>query len=256
MDTPPRQGAAGAGPTAASVHDPRSLWAALAGALRSTLRWPRPAVPVRAAADDLLGQRRLPRRPQPLLGRQGQPCDRPASTIAGLQGGAWQRQRGVQEEGRVKARLMDQHWTEGRRTRPRLGASQVTQNAAWSPREVRPLGSCQVSRRSGGGAARVRPFVRARQGAHQHAADGLPPLPLLGREGSPSRREVDGRADDIALQPASWSCRRGNPRSQTSAASPLAARGPAGGGGLSVGCARTQSPHPGRAGRALPAAAS
>ena len=98
----PRQGAAGAGPTAASVHDPRSLWAALAGALRSTLRWPRPAVPVRAAADDLLGQRRLPRRPQPLLGRQGQPCDRPASTIAGLQGAPGNGNEGFKRRGSSK----------------------------------------------------------------------------------------------------------------------------------------------------------
>ena len=43
------------------------------------------------------------------------------------------------------------------------------------------------------------PLVGAREGADQRAAGGFPPLPLLGGEGRPSRREVDGCADDIAL---------------------------------------------------------
>src|SRR5438445_2960410 len=55
----PRQGAAGACPTSASVHDPRSPWAEPAGSPRYTSRWPRPPVPVRAAAADFLAQRRI-----------------------------------------------------------------------------------------------------------------------------------------------------------------------------------------------------
>ena len=56
---PPQQGAAGACPTSASVHDPRSPWAEPAGSPRYTSRWPRPPVPVRAAAADFLAQRRI-----------------------------------------------------------------------------------------------------------------------------------------------------------------------------------------------------
>ena len=74
----PRQGSAGAGPTSASVHDPRSLWAALAGSLRSTLRWPRPAVPVRAAADAFRGQRRIDA-PPPTSAWPSRAALRPAS---------------------------------------------------------------------------------------------------------------------------------------------------------------------------------
>jgi hypothetical protein len=57
-------------------------------------------------------------------------------------------------------------------------------------------GGAAVRWRRGNGAA----LLRAGEGAAQRAADGFPPLPLIGREGRPSRREVDGRADDIALQ--------------------------------------------------------
>ena len=55
----PRPGAVGACPTSASGPDPRSPWAEQAGSPRSTSRWPRPPVPVRAAADDFLEQRRI-----------------------------------------------------------------------------------------------------------------------------------------------------------------------------------------------------
>ena len=105
---------------------------------------------------------------------------------------------------------MDQHWTEGRRTRPRLEHPKVAQNAAWSPREVRPLGSCQVSRRSGGGAARVRPLSVRGRGRTNTPRTGCRPCPV-GREGSPSRREVDGRADDIALHACLLELPQGKP---------------------------------------------
>ena len=55
----PRQGAAGACPTSASGHDPRSPWAAPAGSPRSTSRWPQPSARVRVAAADFLEQRRI-----------------------------------------------------------------------------------------------------------------------------------------------------------------------------------------------------
>jgi hypothetical protein len=55
----PRQGAAGAGPTSASGHDPRSPWAVPAGSPRDPSRWPRPPALVRAAAADFLAPRRI-----------------------------------------------------------------------------------------------------------------------------------------------------------------------------------------------------
>ena len=54
-------------------------------------------------------------------------------------------------------------------------------------------------------------LVRAREGADQRAADGFPPLPLIRWERSPSRREVDGRADNIALYPYSLELPEGKP---------------------------------------------
>src|SRR5207244_9795767 len=42
---------------------------------------------------------------------------------------------------------------------------------------------------------------RAREGPDPRTADGWAPLPLRHWEGSPSRRAVDGRADDLALSP-------------------------------------------------------
>src|SRR5262245_28124983 len=76
----PRQGAAGACPTSASVPDPRSPWAAPAGSLRYTLRWPRPPGLVRAAADDFLGQRRIDA-PPPTSAWPSRAALRPASDL-------------------------------------------------------------------------------------------------------------------------------------------------------------------------------
>src|SRR3984893_4129228 len=59
LHNPPRQGAAGACPTSAAVHDPRSPWVEPAGSPRSTSRWPPPSAPVRAAAADFLAHRRI-----------------------------------------------------------------------------------------------------------------------------------------------------------------------------------------------------
>jgi hypothetical protein len=68
-------------------------------------------------------------------------------------------------------------------------------------------GVAAVRWRRGNGAA----LIRAGEGADQRAADGFPPLPLLCREGSPSRRAVDGRADDLALQACLWELPQGKP---------------------------------------------
>src|SRR4029453_17096455 len=54
-------------------------------------------------------------------------------------------------------------------------------------------------------------LVGAWEGADQGATDGFPPLPLIRREGSPSRRKVDGRADDIALDPGCLELPQGKP---------------------------------------------
>ena len=59
LHNPLRQGAAGACPTSASGHDPRSPWAAPAGGPRYPSRWPQPPAPVRAAAADFLAQKRI-----------------------------------------------------------------------------------------------------------------------------------------------------------------------------------------------------
>src|SRR4029453_16123410 len=85
-----RLGAAGVCLTSASVPDPRSPWAAPAGSPRHTSRWPRPP-----------------------------------NAIEGLQVGAWQRQRGVQQEWLVKTRIMDERRAEGGRARLGIGADQV-----------------------------------------------------------------------------------------------------------------------------------
>ncbi len=55
----PRPGAAGACLRSAAVPDPSSPWAAPAGWPRHPSRWPRPPGPVRAAAADFLGHRRM-----------------------------------------------------------------------------------------------------------------------------------------------------------------------------------------------------
>src|SRR4029450_153204 len=85
-------------------------------------------------------------------------------------------------------------WSEGRRTRPRIGAYQVipklrVEHQGGAPNMELP-GVAAVRWRRGNGAA----LIRAGEGADQRAADGFPPLPLICREGRPSRREVDGRA--------------------------------------------------------------
>jgi hypothetical protein len=113
--------------------------------------------------------------------------------------GARQRQRGVQEEGLVKARIMDKHGTEGWCPRSCLGTYQIVPELrvqgqrGWPETE---LPGCVALRwRRGNRAARV----RAREGADQRTTDGFAPFPLIGRERRPSRREGDRSADDRAL---------------------------------------------------------
>ena len=92
------QGAAGACPTSASVHDPSSPWAEQAGSPRDTSRWPLPPAPVRAAADDSLEPRQIDvRRPPsawpsgaalpPASGRDRRPAAGHRSTAATCCGG-------------------------------------------------------------------------------------------------------------------------------------------------------------------------
>src|SRR5215467_8977274 len=96
---------------------------------------------------------------------------------------------------------MEERCTEGWRPRPRIDAYQVipklcVERQGGAP-DMEPPGIAAVRWRRGNGAA----LVRAGEGADQGATDGFPPLPLIRWEGSPSRREVDRSADDIALQP-------------------------------------------------------
>lgn len=144
------------------------------------------------------GQDALARGASHLLGRYGEPFHRPAVAIAGLEVGARQRQRGVQEEGFVKARIMDPRGAEGRRAWPCLGADQIipTLRVEGQPgaSETELPGFVAVRWRRGTRTS----LVRAREGADQRATDGVPPLPLIGRERRPARRAVDRRADDIA----------------------------------------------------------
>ena len=134
-------------------------------------------------------------------GRPGQPCHRPASAIEGLPVGARQRQRGVQAERRVTTRRMEEDGAAGWRARWRIGAYHVVpqrrvQRQGGGPKTERP-GVVAVRWRRGTGTS----LVRAREGPDPRTADGLAPLPLRHWEGSPSRRAVDGRADDLALSP-------------------------------------------------------
>ena len=55
------------------------------------------------------------------------------------------------------------------------------------------------------------PLIGTREGADQRAAGGFTPLPLIGGEGRPSRREVDGCADDIALDACCLELSEGKP---------------------------------------------
>jgi hypothetical protein len=99
------------------VPDPRSPWAAPAG-------WPRPTSnglghqsQCGQPLPTFWGKDALTRRSRPLFGRQGQPFLRPAIVREGLQVGTRQRQRGMQEERLVKARIMDEDGAEGGRAR-------------------------------------------------------------------------------------------------------------------------------------------
>ena len=157
------------------------------------------------------GKDALARRSQHLFGRQGQPFHRPAIVIEGLQVGARQRQRGVPEERLVKARILEEHGAEGGRARLGIGADQiipkcrVQRQGGWPKTELpgfRAVRGCRGNRAPLGG---------TREGADQRAAGGLPPLPLLGGEGSPARRAVDGCAHDIALDACGLELPEGKP---------------------------------------------
>src|SRR5215510_5939800 len=94
---------------------------------------------------------------------------------------------------------MDNRCAEGRRTWPGIGTDQVIpklrvegQHGASEPELP---GFVAVRWRRGNNTS----LVRAREGADQRTTDGFAPLPLIGRERRPARREVDRRADDIAL---------------------------------------------------------
>ena len=71
------------------------------------------------------GKDALPRCAQHLFGRQRQPFDRPAVALEGLQVGARQRQRGVQQEWLVKPRILDEDGAEGRRAGLGIDADQL-----------------------------------------------------------------------------------------------------------------------------------
>ena len=237
----PRQGATGTGPTAASVHDPRSLWAALAGALRSTLRWPRPAsADMRAAADDLLGQRRHCRAgPNLCLAVKGSPATGQPARRRPARGRLATATRGFKRRGASKRGSSDQHWTEGRRTRPRLGASQGSPK-----RRVEPQGGAPARELPGVAAVRGRrgkgcsPAVRGR-GRTNTPRTGSRLLPLLGREGSPSRREVDQARGRRALHACLLELPQGKPSlADQRCVSLYGSVGPLAEADLSVGCAR------------------
>jgi len=124
---------------------------------------------------------------------------------------ARQRQRGVQEEWLVKTRIMDEHRAKGRRAWLGISTYQVVpkcrvQRQGCEPETKLPrfvaIWGCR-----GNGA----PLVGAWEGAGQGTADGLPPLPWIGGENSPARREVDGRADDLALEPGRLELPEGKP---------------------------------------------
>jgi hypothetical protein len=145
-----------------------------------------------------------------LLGRHREPCHRPAIAIEGLEVGARQRQRGVQEEGLVKARIRDERGAEGWCPRSRLGTYPVVpklrvQGQRGCPETPLP-GGVAIRWRRGNRAA----LGRAREGADQGTADGCAPLPWRGRERRPACREVDWSADDIALDARLWELAEGN----------------------------------------------
>ena len=141
----------------------------------------------------------LTRRSYHLFRGQGQPFHRPAIAGEGLEMSARQRQRGVQEEGLVKARSMDQRGAEGWCTRSCSGPYQVVPKRRVQGQRGWPamaLPGCVALRwRCGNRAA----LVGAREGADQRTADGFAPFPWRGWERRPSRRAVDRSADDRAL---------------------------------------------------------
>ena len=136
-----------------------------------------------------------------LLGRQGQPFPRPAVGIEGLQLGTGQRQRRVEEEGLINARIMNTHGAEGRRPRPRIGTDQVVLTGgvacqgSWPETERPGLLAVRWGCRTGVA------LVRAREGMDEDAPDGFAPLPTIGRQHRSSRREVDRSPDNIAWDP-------------------------------------------------------
>jgi hypothetical protein len=155
----------------------------------------------------------LARCSQYLCGRQRPPCDRPAIAIEGLQVGARQRQRGVQQEWLVKPRSMDEDGAEGGRAWLGLGTDhmipkrRVQRQRGWPETE---LPGCVAVRGCRGHGA---PLRGPREGAEQRAAGGLPPLPLIGGEGSPSRRDGGGCADDRAWEACGLELPEGKPAS-------------------------------------------
>ena len=106
--------------------------------------------------------------------------------------GSRQRQRGVQQQWLVKAWSMDDRSTERRGARRGIGQHQTI-----PARRAQPQGSLACTDLPGLLAVgRCRSdgvvLVRARAGADARPPPRFAPLPLLGREDRPPRREVDG----------------------------------------------------------------
>ena len=154
-----RPGAAGVCLTSASVLDPRSPWAA-PGWVAATYVKMAPATKASSGNrfPTFWGKDKLARRSQHLFGRQRQPFDRPAIAIEGLRSAPVNGSEVFNRSGSSKrGSWMSAVLKVGA---PGRASVQIksSQNAACSDREVGPRRSCQVSWRSGGVAAIVRPL--------------------------------------------------------------------------------------------------
>jgi hypothetical protein len=254
---PPRQGAAGACPTSALGHDPRSPWAEPAGSPRSTSRWPQPPGPVRAAAADLLEPRRLdealptavwPSRAAlpPASDRGSRPArGRPSTAARCARGAARQNAaHGCVRGGRLERPAAPRRLPSRPKT-PRAATGRLARDGA-----ARWRGGPGASRRwsapcpcvAGGGPAR-----RGRVCVPALTTPGGPPAaPYRGRE--------RGRQSVASLRPGAGG---GEPPDRSPALRrPPAARWSAGAGASARRLRSARSARPVRGGRVWPAAAS